>query len=53
MACATEALPVAPQAPSGNRVTFPSQVEMAAQRSIRIRPIASFGICGPLQPQPG
>ncbi len=41
-----------PAAPS-NRIALPSDADLAAARPIRIRPAASFGVYGPLQPLPG
>lgn len=58
LACASEApvpavAPAAPPAPTSNRVTFPSEAEIAAGQPIRIRPAANFGLYGVLQPLPG
>ena len=60
LACASQAptapppsAPVAQPTPASSRVIFPSEAEIAAGRPIRIRPAASFGAYGALQPLPG
>ena len=57
LACASEPAPpptpVAQPAPPSNRIVFPTDAEIAAGTPITIRPAASFGAYGVLQPLPG